>query len=543
MNLFELFVKIGVDDQASKNINNITTKLGNGLKTAAKIGSAAVAVAATAITALTAAAVKNYAEYEQLAGGVETLFKDSSSKAKGYASEAYKTASLSANEYMSTVTSFSASLLQSLDGDTKKAADYANRAIMDMSDNANKMGTDMTMIQNAYQGFAKQNYTMLDNLKLGYGGTKTEMQRLIKDAAAMTDIQKELNITVEEGNMSFSNIVNAISVVQSEMGIMGTTAAEAVTTISGSLNSAKAALQNLLTGFGDENADLDVLMDNFLETIFGTNGEGGVLNNLLPRIEITLESIITFLEKLLIAVAENLPGIAERLLPKLGQAILNVIDVLLSTLDQNADKIMDASVDFIVWFIRGLLDRLPELIGVVIDLVAALISAIGENLPELIPAITKCIENIVAELTSEDNIKQMTDAGADLIVGLFQGMIDAAKDPKKAFEIIKNIVMSLLSVPFDLGYSIGEEIANLFKGPTLTPEGTGLSATKQPKDEDKPDLEITDVTDDNPEDPEKTTHSGKNVTVNQYIYSQSQTAADLAEETITRQEMAVLFGV
>lgn len=164
MNLFELFVKIGVDDQASDKLSNLSSKLGNGLKTAAKIGTAAVGAAAAGITALTTAAVNNYAEYEQLVGGVETLFKNSAGKVQEYAANAYKTAGMSANEYMSTVTSFSASLLQSLGGDTEVAAEYANQALTDMSDNANKMGTDMSLIQNAYQGFAKQNYTMLDNL-------------------------------------------------------------------------------------------------------------------------------------------------------------------------------------------------------------------------------------------------------------------------------------------------------------------------------------------------------------------------------------------
>ena len=167
MNLFELFVKIGVDDQASNKLSTVTDKLGNGLKTAAKVGTAAVTAASAGIVALTSSAIKNYAEYEQLIGGVETLFKGSSDTVKKYAENAYKTAGLSANEYMSTVTSFSASLLQSLGGDTEAAAEYANMAVSDMSDNANKMGTSMELIQNAYQGFAKGNYTMLDNLKLG----------------------------------------------------------------------------------------------------------------------------------------------------------------------------------------------------------------------------------------------------------------------------------------------------------------------------------------------------------------------------------------
>lgn len=167
MNLLDLFVKISVDDQASKNVESLGSKLGGGLKAAAAVGVAAVSAAAAGVTALTTAAVKNYAEYEQLVGGVETLFKDSADIVQSYANKAYKTAGLSANEYMETVTSFSASLLQSLDGDTMAAAEKANMAITDMADNANKMGTNMTMIQNAYQGFAKQNYTMLDNLNDG----------------------------------------------------------------------------------------------------------------------------------------------------------------------------------------------------------------------------------------------------------------------------------------------------------------------------------------------------------------------------------------
>ena len=175
---------------------------------------------------MSTAAVNSYAEYEQLAGGVETLFKDSSNKLMGYADQAYKTAGMSANEYMSTVTSFSASLLQSLEGDTEKAADYANQAVIDMSDNANKMGTSIEMIQNAYQGFAKQNYTMLDNLKLGYGGTKEEMERLLADAEKISGIKYDIS--------SFGDVTQAIHVIQTELGITGTTAKEASSTIQGS---------------------------------------------------------------------------------------------------------------------------------------------------------------------------------------------------------------------------------------------------------------------------------------------------------------------
>ena len=166
INLFDLFVTIGIKDEASDHVSKLSDKLGSGLKKAAAIGTAAVGAAATGIAAITKGAVENYAEYEQLVGGVETLFKESASKVEAYADQAYKTSGLSANEYMSTVTSFSASLLQGLGGDTEKAAEIANKAVIDMSDNANKMGTDMSMIQNAYMGFAKQNYTLLDNLNI-----------------------------------------------------------------------------------------------------------------------------------------------------------------------------------------------------------------------------------------------------------------------------------------------------------------------------------------------------------------------------------------
>lgn len=195
-------------------------KLGSVAKTGLTVVGGAVAGVATAFGVMTKKALDSYASLEQNIGGVETLFKDSSQSVVDNAKKAYKTAGLSANAYMETVTSFSASLLQSLGGDTKKAADYADRAIIDMSDNANKMGTSMELIQNAYQGFAKQNYTMLDNLKLGYGGTKEEMQRLVQDASKMTDVQKELGVTVDGSSLSFGNIVNAISVMQKHMGIV-----------------------------------------------------------------------------------------------------------------------------------------------------------------------------------------------------------------------------------------------------------------------------------------------------------------------------------
>ena len=254
------------------------SKLGkSGLSIVSKAMTGAVVAVGTAAGAIIKSSLGVVANMEQQIGGVETLFKDSANTVIDNANRAYKTAGMSANNYMETVTSFSASLLQSLGGDTAKAASYADRAIVDMSDNANKMGTSMRDIQNAYQGFAKQNYTMLDNLKLGYGGTQEEMKRLVSDAAKLTDVQKELGVTVDANSLSFGNIVNAISVVQKQMGITGTTSKEAATTIEGSVSSAKAAWENFEAGVISAN-DLVETFWTATQNIF-TN-----LGQIIPRL-------------------------------------------------------------------------------------------------------------------------------------------------------------------------------------------------------------------------------------------------------------------
>ena len=234
--------------------------------------------------------IQKYADYEQLIGGVETLFKDSADKVSKYADEAYKTAGLSANAYMETVTGFSASLLQSLNGDTEKAADAANQAIIDMSDNANKMGTSMESIQNAYQGFAKQNYTMLDNLKLGYGGTKEEMKRLLADAEKLTGVKYDIS--------NLNDVYSAIHVIQTELGITGTTAKEAETTISGSINSLKASWENLLIGLGRTDSDISKLVSNVVNSAITVVKNvvpvvGQIFVGLKEAVKVGIESIAT----------------------------------------------------------------------------------------------------------------------------------------------------------------------------------------------------------------------------------------------------------
>lgn len=395
MNLLDLFVKISVQDEASENVETLSGKFKNGLATAAKVGAAAVGAAATGIAVLTKNALNNYAEYEQLVGGVDTLFKDSSAKVQEYAANAYKTAGLSANEYMDTVTSFSASLLQSLGGDTAAAADMANVAITDMSDNANKMGTDMASIQNAYQGFAKQNYTMLDNLKLGYGGTKEEMERLLADASKLSG--KDFLWGEDGMGYGYAEIVEAIHVVQTEMGITGTTAKEASTTIQGSVSSMKSAWGNLLVGIADDNADFKTLTEQFVDSLV-TVGE-----NIIPRINVILGGI-------------------SRLVTS---ASTTIIPMVITTITDNLPALLQSAVALVGALGQGIIDSLPAITQAAIDILFFLANGLIENLPTLIDGIVQVTMTIVQMLTSPDFLTQLIETAILLIMTLANGLIDA----------------------------------------------------------------------------------------------------------------------
>ena len=392
----------------------------------AKVGSAFIDVGKQA--------VQSYAQYEQLVGGVDTLFGESSKKVQEYASNAYKTSGMSANQYMETVTSFSASLISSLDGDTAKASEVANRAIVDMSDNANKMGTDISMIQNAYQGFAKQNYTMLDNLKLGYGGNKTEMERLIADASKMTDVQKELGITVAEGDMSFANIANAISVVQKNMGLMGTTALEASGTISGSTGSMKSAWENLVTGIADDNANFEQLVDNLVTSIVGKDGEGGFINNMLPRIQTALDGIVkmvvsltdTLLPQVMTIGTDlilNLAKSIEENLPALLESASVILDTLVNGILTLLPTLLPVAISLIETLVTSILENLPMILETGIKLIVTLAEGIASMLPDLIPLAINALLNLVDTLL--DNIDLIIDAGISLTIGLADGLLEA----------------------------------------------------------------------------------------------------------------------
>lgn len=365
-------------------------------------------------------ALDSYADYEQLVGGVETLFKDSSGIVENYANNAYKTAGLSANDYMETVTSFSASLLQSLDGDTAKVAEVSNMAVTDMADNANKMGTDMSSIQNAYQGFAKQNYTMLDNLKLGYGGTKSEMERLLSDAQKISGVKYDIS--------NLNDVYQAIHVVQGELGITGTTAKEASTTIQGSVSAMKSAWQNMLTGIADDNADFDGLINNLVDSIV-TAGE-----NILPRVETIIDGVIELVMSTTEIIIDDLPQIIET-----GRGM---ISGLLQGIQEMLPELASSAFLIIQELVTSLLESLPQLLQMGIDLLTELINGISQTLPQLILVMVEAVAGIAETLI--DNIDTIVDAGINLIIGLADGLIAALpKLIERAPVIIDKLVTKL----------------------------------------------------------------------------------------------------
>ena len=388
--------------------NAIQTGISTLISGIKKLGSAMMDVGKSALN--------SFADYEQLVGGVDTLFKESSSKVQNYANNAYKTAGLSANEYMETVTSFSASLLQSLNGDTAKSAEIADMAIIDMSDNANKMGTSMESIQNAYQGFAKQNYTMLDNLKLGYGGTKEEMERLIADANRVKEANGEMaDLSIE----SFADVTEAIHLIQTEMGITGTTAEEASSTIQGSVSSMKSAWHNLLTGIASDNADLDKLLGDFISSVSTS------FNNILPVVNRIIDNLISTITK-------NLPTILKK-----GSELLNT---LIKGITDKLPEIIPAAIEILNTLINCIIENLPLILEAGITIITELISGIGEALPNLIPQMIEAVITMVTGLL--DNIDMIIDAGIKLIMGLVDGIVIAIP---KLIEKIPEIIEKLLT--------------------------------------------------------------------------------------------------
>ena len=442
MNVFDLFAKISLDtsdyEKDLKGAQSSFSKFGDGLKSAAgKVGdvlagigkTAAVGIGAagTALTALTKQSLDAVANYEQLVGGVDKIFGESSKKVQEYANQAFSTAGLSANQYMETVTGFSASLLQSLDGDTEKAADTANRAIIDMADNMNTYGSNMDSVMNAYQGFAKQNYTMLDNLKLGYGGTKEEMERLISDASQMTEEMQALGVTVDADSTSFGNIINAISVMQRHLKISGTTAKEAGSTISGSVASMKAAWQNFLTGTGSPAQFTEVLKNsignikNNLKDIIPrlTEGLTELIDQLAPElpvlIEDTLPAIITGASSLLKGLASRLPQLITTILPALSKGVVDVSVALVGVMPELVSSLAQ-SIPIVV---RTIMSKKDELLKAGKDMMAALTP---KDFKELVNQGSEVVKNLIDGALSSESINNLLDGAGKIIENLVDGI-------------------------------------------------------------------------------------------------------------------------
>lgn len=367
-------------------------------------------------------ALDSYADYEQLVGGIESLFgEDIASAVEANANQAFKTAGMSANEYMETVTQFSASLIKSLDGDTEKAVSVADMAIQDMGDNANRFGTNIESIQNAYRGFARGNFTMLDNLSLGFAGTKQGMQDLLAYATELSGVEYDIE--------SYADMVEAIHVVQQSYGVTGTTADEARRTIQGSTKAMKARWQNMLTGIADDEQDFNVLVENLVGTLVD------VFANILPRVEAIIEGLATFLTE---ALTTMIPQLVDILIPAIQTTIPKLTSTLLVTILDALPMILDTGVELILAMIDGIIEATPTLVEQIPIIITKLADTIVKNLPLIVQ---KGLELIVA--LGKGIVQQFPQIMA-LIPTLFGGMLKAIGGSLAGiFDIGSNLVKGL----------------------------------------------------------------------------------------------------
>ena len=447
MDLFDLVAKITLDsseyEKGIKEVGGGVSSFSSGWAKAGKVAVAAVGASATAIGVLTKKSVDAYAQYEQLAGGVKKLYGDAADELMRYAEQGYRTSGMSANKYMELATSFSAALINSLDGDTSKAAKQTDVAMRAIADNFNTFGGDISNIQNAFQGFAKQNYTMLDNLKLGYGGTKSEMERLIADA---NEYAKSIGMAGDLSIDSFSDIVTAIDLVQQKQGIAGTTAKEAATTIEGALNMTRAAWDNLVAGFANPDADMGQLMDDLIVAIVGDKEGEGLLNQLIPAVQRAIEGIGKFIEAAVPALAEKLPTLIESFLPVIIQSIVTLVTSLIQALPSIIVTLVDMMPQIIDMVVNGLIDAIIAAVPILIQEAPHLVNALATGLLNavgtLINAAIRLIDSLWGELKSRlgsaasnalnsakeipkkiiQGLGSLKRAGSDLIQGLWSGI-------------------------------------------------------------------------------------------------------------------------
>lgn len=462
MDLFDLAAKITLDTSgyergikdASGTASEFGGKITKALSTIGKISTAAIGASAAGIAAIVKQSVDAYSNYEQLAGGVETLFGDSAKQVMADAQQAFKTAGMTANQYMETSIQSAASLINSLGGDQAKAADLMSMSITDMADNANKMGTDMEAIQNAYRGFSRGNFTMLDNLALGFAGTKEGMQELLDKAQEVSGVKYDIS--------SYADIVEAIHVVQTEMGITGTTAKEAASTIQGSIGSMKSAWENLVTGLSDNNADISQLVGNLIDSA------GTVAGNLIPVIKQALIGVGTAITQLAPALMEGFTGLISDVLPGLVESALSLVSALGTALAENADAIVSAAFQIINMLVSALSDPngLVTMIDAAFSILESLSNGLIQNLPTLLPAIIGIIMNIYSKLLEPGNIMMLVNAAIALLMALADGIISsidivASKAPEIVLSLLKALVQAaplLLDAAVTLLDKIGEGI-------------------------------------------------------------------------------------
>ena len=452
MDLFALKAKLtldkseydkGLDDSESK-AYKIGQGIGTVLNKTAKLTAAGMAAATTAVAGLIKQSVSEYAEYQQLLGGVQKLYGTAGMSAEEYAKsvgksvdeiqgdydkltqaqdlvlknaqDAYKTSGMSTQQYMESATSFSAALINSLGGDTIKAAEQTDVAMRAIADNYNTFGGDMANIEHAFQGFAKQNYTMLDNLKLGYGGTKTEMARLIDDANAYA---KSMGMASDLSMDSFSDIVTAIDLIQQKQGVAGTTAREAASTISGSIGMLKSAWQNLVTGISDSDADITQLIGNVVESA------KAVASNVIPVVKQAATGIVQLVNEVAPIVAEELPTLLEEILPMLIDTGITLFEGLINALPQMMSAIFDQLPTIITALIDAIVTLLPMIIELGGEFLISLVEGIAEALPEVMPKIIEVITKLADMLKDPEGLKNFIDNAVLIITTIAQGLIEA----------------------------------------------------------------------------------------------------------------------
>ena len=479
MNLFELFIKIGVDDQASSKLSDLSSKLGNGLKTAAKIGTAAVGAAAAGITALTTAAVNNYAEYEQLVGGAELMFGKAYETVAKNAQDAYKTVQMSQNEYLQQVNGFATGLKTALGGNEQAAAELAHNIVKAEADIIAATGNTAENVQNAFNGIMKSNFTMLDNLQIGITPTKEGFQEVIDKVNEWNKVSGKAT-KYQMGNLADmqSALVDYIDMV----GMSGYAQREASETITGSLSSMKAAWKNLVTGFANDAADLDKLIGNLTDSIVGYTDESGkhvkgVLDNLLPAVEKSLGGIAKLIEGAAPKIIEILPGLAERIIPSvistatgMVNAVVEVLPDLIKTvvdaIVENAPMLIDSAIMLVGELSNGILNQLPQIVQLGLDLVVSLANGIAESLPELTPTIVDVVIQIVDVLI--ENADKLVMAAVAINLALAMGLIESIP---KLIEAIPEIVVAIVKCFMSLTPQITEVGKNI-----VNDIGTGIKS-------------------------------------------------------------------